>query len=161
MKFSEGKIEFEVSTDVSPVKLDEQSKSQPEGMCLVDYVVDLPDVLWLIEVKDFPPDRPQERKEFEDGYRGTINGNWVPKARDSYTFLHLMKRDNKPMGYIVLLEGIDSGLFPVLREHLRNRLDKETDQPWERRYIKDCYVLNIKQANEYLGRFGFRVSRKP
>ena len=69
----------------------------------------------------------------------------VPKARDSYTCMHLMERDDRPFDYVVVLglpnPNQDKAILLGIRDKLRSRLDKETGEPWRRRYIRECVVL--------------------
>jgi hypothetical protein len=72
----------------------------------------------------------------------------TPKARDSYSYLHLMKRDGKPKIYAFLLGAdkltLDPALLLGFKDRLLSRLRQEADQPWERHYVSDCLVLTEK-----------------
>lgn len=127
-------------------------------MSLVDFIVEEPERLILIEVKDpFPP--PGESAYFQkrsksgfwpegEGFRidRLIHQSLVPKMRDSYTYLHLMGRDTKPVLYVVLL-GLDRilqrvDLLVVVKDRLLSRLGQEGHLPWKRPYVRDCLVLD-------------------
>jgi hypothetical protein len=154
----EGELRFDFSEAIASEKLDAPGKPLPEGMQLVDVVVEENERLLLIEVKD-PSARPRgdnpqaiealkkERIAFLKKLRddSLISKELTPKARDSYTFLHLMGRDDKPMRFVFLLGAAEMKLEPALllgfKDRLLARLRKETDQAWTRAYVTDCLVL--------------------
>ena len=125
----------------------------PEGMKLVDFVLKGNDKTYLLEIKDpSHPKSPRENQANDEGRikSGTlISDDLVPKARDSYTFLHLMKEDGKPFTYLVLL-ALDAwskqeqkALLVGFKDRLAAKLAKETDRPWRRKYMNDCAVLTV------------------
>jgi len=157
MKMREGELEFDFSAAKASEKLD-ATKIRPEGMMLVDFVVEEDQRLVMIEVKDPSckskggnPDAEaalaKERSEFvKKVYNDTlIAKELTPKARDSYTYLHLMKRDNKPILYAFLLGAdnltLDHALLLGFKDRLLARLRQEADQPWAKHYVADCVVL--------------------
>ena len=126
-------------------------------MKLVDFVLRENNDTYLLEIKD--PSHPKSPKENQVNYESRIKSNdlihkeLVPKARDSYTFLHLMKEDGKPFTYLVLLaldawsEREQKAMLVGFKDRLAKRLNQETDQPWKRKYINDCAVLTIDGWN--------------
>lgn len=157
----EGELAFDFSRAQRAVRLDDRQKRTPEGLSLVDFVVEEPHRLLLIEVKD-PSCAPRrdddsarhaiakERERFLHKIRSDtlISDELTPKARDSYTWLHLMRQDTKPIVYAFFLGAdqlpVDSGLLMRLRERLQARIAHEADQPWERPYVSACVVLTEK-----------------
>ena len=106
----EGELQFEFSGATSVERLDVQGQPRPQGMALVDFVVEEHSRTLLIEIKD-PSQQPvpdTERRRFIRAmqHQTLIHEELVPKARDSYTFLHLMERDTQPFVYVVVL-GLD------------------------------------------------------
>jgi hypothetical protein len=69
----------------------------------------------------------------------------VPKARDSYTFLHLMGRDTQPCVYVVVLGldrlAVDPALLSNFKDRLLQRIRHEAQDPWQRHYVIDCAVV--------------------
>jgi hypothetical protein len=124
----------------------------------VDFVVEEDHRLLMIEVKD-PSCKPKgvnvaaetalvkSRAEFVKKVQNDtlIAQELTPKARDSYSYLHLMKRDDKPILYAFLLGAekltLDAALLMGFKDRLLARLRQETDQPWMRQYVTDCVVL--------------------
>src|SRR5215831_18246032 len=109
-RMREGELQFEFSGATSVERLDVQGQPRPQGMALVDFVVEENSRTLLIEIKD-PSQQPvpeTERRRFirDMQHQALIHEELVPKARDSYTFLHLMERDTQPFVYVVVL-GLD------------------------------------------------------
>jgi hypothetical protein len=154
----EGELKFDFGT-AKYEKPDAEGKIKPQGMQLVDFIIEEEKRLILLEIKD-PSQQPKsnhanaiadierERSKFADQFKkdGWICHTLVPTARDTYTYLHLMARDNKPILYVVLL-GVHLlpfdaiPLLPNFRDRLLGRLRKEMEQPWLREYVEDCLIL--------------------
>jgi hypothetical protein len=118
-------------------------------MALVDFVVEETSRMLLIEIKD-PSQRPvpeKERQRFTRAmqHQTLIYEELVPKARDSYTFLHLMARDTQPVVYVVLLGldqlPVDPVLLSSFKDRLLQRIRHEAQEPWQRQYVTDCVVV--------------------
>ncbi len=175
MLVQEGELIFDISA-IAVEKLDKKGIPKPEGMSFVDLVIEEKDKIFLIEVKDpsqqGTPIKNKERFLRDLKQDNLINQKLVPKARDSYTYLHLMKRDNKPFIFVLLL-GLDSlelekdmeksieldeALLLSFQERLLKRIRKEAAQPWKRKYIKKCIVITTEKWPEYFSRYS--IARK-
>lgn len=158
MKEREGEFEFDFTAAKRVEKLDEPTKQLPAGMMLVDFVIEEERRLVMIEVKDPSCEAKggtpaaieameRERVKFVKKIENDtlIAQELTPKARDSYSYLHLMKRDSKPILYAFLLGADKLALDPALllgfKDRLLARLRQESDHPWERHYVTDCVVL--------------------
>lgn len=139
-------------------KLDRKGVTQPSGLMLVDFVLDLGDRLVLLEIKD--PSNPRATEASRNGFvdamrsKGLVNDTLTPKARDSYCFLHLMARDDRPLHLIVAVGterlSMQTLLLTQLADRLRQRLRKEADAPWSRQYIEQCDVIDINELSRLL-----------
>lgn len=152
----EGEIALDFSSAANYFKLDEQGVARPEGMKLVDFVVEGEDRILLVEIKD-PSDAgttAEGRREFAKRLQTNllVNTDLTPKARDSYCYLHLMEQDKKPclLVFLLGLEALNTepALLMGLRERLLRRVRHESDQPWVRRYVSDCVVVGLDGWNE-------------
>lgn len=158
MTHSEGELFFDFSAARSVEKPDEPHQKKPEGWKLVDFVIEEEDRLILVEIKDpscepkadTPEAQEHLRKEREDFAkkikdRTLITKELTPKARNSYSLLHLMERDDKPMLYVLLLGAaklsLDLPLLLAFKERLLDGLRQELDSPWARQYVTDCIVV--------------------
>lgn len=155
---SEGELFFDFSAARSVEKPDEPHQTKPEGWKLVDFVIEEDDRLLLVEIKDPScdpkADTPEARAHLERervdfvkkiGDRTLISKELTPKARNSYSLLHLMKRDDKPMLYVFLLGAaklsVDLPSLLAMKERLLDGLRQELGTPWARQYVTDCLVL--------------------
>jgi hypothetical protein len=158
MKLRESELEFDFSAAQSAEKLDNPACRLPHGMQLVDFVVEEDHRLVMVEVKDpscqakggdakAQAALERSRAEFIKKLSNDtlIAQELTPKARDSYTWLHLMKRDTKPVLYVFVLGVKELTLEPALllgfKDKLLAKLRWEAEQPWARRYVTDCLVL--------------------
>jgi hypothetical protein len=176
MEPREGEFEFDFGSATFE-KPDANGTVIPQGMKLVDFIVEEEERLILLEIKD-PSRVPRStdaraiaaiESERRDFVRQLENKEWIhneltPTARDTYTYLHVMERDKKPMLYVVLL-GVDRlpfdamPLLPNFRDRLLGRLRMETHQPWLKQYVADCLVLT---ENTWRKAFpGYSLARIP
>ena len=163
----EGELSFDFGK-LHAWRLDEPGRPQPIGMKFVDFVVEEQDRLLLVEVKDLDatPEchRPGQEEEWRRRLRSKdwIGHELVPKARDSYTFLHLMALDTKPMDFVVLLgwERCEVPLLVAARDILLRRLRKEAAKPWKREYVLACWILRLEDWEEDARLRGYRVTRE-
>ena len=153
--FKEGELVFQFPGAEKVEKLDEEGIPKPSGMKLVDFVVEEDTMTLLIEVKDpsssRAPGQQRERYAREFSRNELICDQLVPKARGSYTYLHLMKRDLKPFLFVVVfgLERFpnEKALLMGFKDRLLQRIRNEGKEPWKRQYIKDCLVLTLDSWN--------------
>lgn len=128
---------------------------KPSGMKFVDLLIEEQDRLLLVEIKNPNQGKGHSaREEFinqlEKFTDNKLVSDLVEKIRDSYTFLHLMKRTGKPLIYIFLLpDEISSKIdFLTIKEKLFKKIKNEAKEPWKLDYVKDCAVLDLKKWNE-------------
>ena len=158
---TEGEIAIDVSTAMHHFRLDEQGVARPEGMKLVDFVVEDEHRILLVEIKD-PSDVGTTDKDRQQFIRKLqtqqlVNSDLTPKARDSYCYLHLMSKDKKPCLMVFLLEleslKLEPALMLSLRDRLLQRIRHESDVPWTRAYVSDCIVVGIEGWNKAFPNF--------
>ena len=146
---TEGRLNFDFKRALGVDKLDAPGEPKPHGMSFVDFVVEEERRCLLIEVKDPEGVSSEHRASEMKKYLKKIEGDGlifeelVPKTRDSYTFLHLMGRDDKAFILVAVL-GIgspDMALLGDFKNRLLRRLRKETSVQWVRQYVKDCIVV--------------------
>jgi len=149
VRVREGELQFEFLGATSVERFDVQGQPRPHGMALVDFVVEERSRTLLIEIKD-PSQQPvpeRERQRFTRAmqHQTLIYEELVPKARDSYTFLHLMERATQPFVYVVVLGlerlAVDPVLLSNFKDRLLQRIRHEAQAPWQRHYVTDCAVV--------------------
>lgn len=162
-------LEFSFPDDLKWEELDKQGVKLPMKMKLVDIVIERESDVLLVEVKDPSVSKslakdPSASKSLDaerERYYKRLSNNSVlteeltPKARDSYTFLHLMERDGKLFKYIVLLglEAFDAqrqkGLLSGFKDRLLADIRFEAYEPWKRKHIEDCVVMSVEGWNQH------------
>lgn len=90
---------------------------------------------------------------FWDEPEANINPN------HSYTFLHLMKKDEKAFVLVAVLGvPLDMALLGDFKNRLLKRLRKEAAVDWVRRYIKDCIVVTPRIWNTLFPEYPLTIS---
>lgn len=169
MKIQEGELSFDFSGAQSVEKLDERGHKIPSGMMFVDFVIEEEERILIVEVKDPSANQISARHKGRVSAREIkkfrtdklICDELVPKARDSYCYLHLMERGAKPFDYYFLTTidslGVNKELLINFNDRLKARLRKEADEEWKRQYVRNCAVLTMETWNSLLA--PYRVER--
>ena len=130
-------------------------------MKFVDLVIERDSDVLLVEVKD--PSHSKSPDKERNSYLKRLRDNSIltqeltPKARDSYSFLHLMEKDSKPFKYVVLigLDAFDSeiqkGILAGFKDRLLSNIRCEAYKPWKRKHIADCVVMSVEIWNQKFG----------
>jgi hypothetical protein len=171
----EGEFRFDFSGAISVQKLDDKNRKLPQGMQLVDFVIEENDRILFVEIKDpsCKPkiDTPEAHAALQKQRSGFIKkiandeliaDELTPKARDSYCYLHLMAKEEKKIIYAFLLGAQELTLDPALLMSFKERLLRQTmqecDLPWVRQYVADCVVVTEKN---WTATFGYPLQRMP
>jgi len=124
----------------------------------VDFVVDTPDRLLFIEIKDADNPNAEEnrRDEFIRSLRsGEIDESLKYKYRDSFVYEWAAGRIEKPVYYYVLIawEDATEGQLLTRSDQLRSKIPMLGEC-----FIAGCEIFNITTWNQHLGR-DYRVTR--
>jgi hypothetical protein len=151
-------LEFSFPDDLKWETFDRQGFKLPQGMKLVDLVIERERDVLLVEIKDYSNARSPEHENIKNRKKLMDNSlialELIPKVRDSYTYLHLMERDDKPFKYVILI-GLDAfdhefqkGILGDFKNRLLTELRCETTEPWKRKHINDCVVMSVETWNK-------------
>lgn len=131
------------------------------GMKGVDFIVELPERILFIEVKD--PDHPRATRKERDRFfekvqsRTLINQDLAPKCRDSYLYEHAMARTSKPIIFIVLLsmDSLTDADLSIQTDLLQKQIPAvgPPGNPWKKRFIEDCRIFNMASWNRLMSPF--------
>ncbi len=151
-------LQFSFPDELKWEELDRQGVKLPVQMKFVDLVIEREADVLLVEIKD--PSHSKSPDKQRNSYLKRLSDNSVltqeltPKARDSYVFLHLMERDNKPLKYVVLI-GLDAfnadkqkAILFGFKDRLLADIRCEAYEAWKRKHIADCVVLSVESWNE-------------
>lgn len=151
-------LEFNFPEGLEWNELDRQGVKLPVRMKFVDLVIERERDILLIEIKD--PSHSKSPDENRNQYLKSLADNSIltqeltPKARDSYLYLHLMEKDEKPFKYIVLigLDAFDSekqkAVLAGFKDRLMADIRCESFEAWKRKHISDCVVLSVDAWNK-------------
>jgi len=165
-------MEFDFTGAIAAERLDDRDGARPPGKA-VDFVVEEDARVLLVEVKNPSPPSVPPRKRAEVAARetakrvsgGLINDDLVPKARDSYTYLHLMARDGKPFLFVVVDDtsapALEKALLVTFQDRLLARLRHEAREPWKRDYVADCIVASPETWSAAFPTYGLRRPAAP
>jgi len=148
---------FDFPDELNWSELDKQGVKLPVKMKFVDLVIVRDEDILLVEIKD--PSISRSPDQERNSYLKRLTNNSVlteeltPKARDSYLYLHLMERDDKPIKYVVVL-GLDAfdpdrqkALLFGFKDRLLADIREESFEAWKRKHIADCVVLSVDTWN--------------
>ncbi len=161
----EGELEFDFRKAIRAERFDEEKRHRMSHcMKAVDFLVEWPDALWFIEVKDPSkssiPDHlsNKERRNFIERMKKKVlfHEELGPKAKDSFLYLHLMGEvPEKPIKYFVLLalRELDKALLSFSARELKQAscLIGPNNSEWRNRYICAAAVYNLETWNQHLG----------
>jgi hypothetical protein len=156
----EGDLELRVPSRAIGRKFDDASHGLSHCMKAVDFVVELPDRILFVEVKD--PENPAatcaSRAEFIRRFQsGEIDRDLALKYRDSFLYEWAANRLAKPVHYVVLvaIATMDAAMLLTRSDALKGQLpfDGPSNGAWTRRIAAQCIVLNIDAWNRHLPSF--------
>ena len=149
--FTEGKLQFTFNNVVSARKFDGADHGLGHCMRAVDFIVELGDRYYFIEVKD-PQSYPASADNYlQDFTSERIDEDLKRKYRDSFLYEWASGRADKPIYYLMLI-----GLDTLTSQHLYARqnamegklpLLKHAPPKWTRSIIAGCGVFNIDAWN--------------
>lgn len=161
--FTESELNFHFPDNAKWERFDYSNEAgvrKPSGMKFVDLFIEEAEKFLLVEIKNPSTIEAKNHSareklitKLEKFTDNELVSGLVEKIRDSYTFLHLMKRDEKPITYIFLIHLEDTEKekinFLTVKDRLLNKIKHEAKEAWKRDYVKDCAVLGIKEWNKY------------
>jgi len=156
-RFLESDLIIDFPDDVNVVQLEKETE-KVHGMQPVDFIFTHGDHTILLEIKNF-----RQRSDIKKITSETLaKQEIVPKARDSYSYLHLMLRDHNDFFLVFLFDSplieYIRPLLPVLNSSINRYLMKEAPEPWKRQYIKRSVIMTPENFTTYFP--GISVTRK-
>ena len=152
---SAGDLRLTLPASVNGRKFDDDEQhGLSHCMKAVDWILELPDRICFIEIKD--PDAPGAR---DHGNRndflrkflsGVLTGDLVVKFRDSFLYEWACDRIDKPICYYVVVasEVLDDALLVTRNDDLKRRLPIGAPANWVREMAHGCIVFNISKWND-------------
>ena len=111
------------------------------GLKNVDFIIREIDETILLEVKG-------TNQEVIRYLSDDIVNQLVEKARDTYTYLHLIKETTKQLTYVALIdfrtEEIDSAMLLRRYDALKSGLKGEKGHIWKQEYIQRALLIDLQ-----------------
>lgn len=155
----EGELQVELPTPAQGRKFDDQTHGLSHCMKAVDWIVDLPDKVYFVEVKDLDSRgaASHDRREgyLEDLEAGKHDRDLVAKFRDSFIYLWACGQIDKPIFYLVVIacQALDRAMLLHRAKELRRKLPSGVPRIWMQAIAKDVLVLNERTWNEQFSNF--------
>ena len=153
--FREGDLQITINGALNARKFDGDEHQLSHCMKAVDFIVELPDLYFYIEIKD--PQHPAAPVEISEKYAqsfksGEIDEELKYKYRDSLLYEWACGRADKPVYFLVLIAlDILTATELQARTHQLNRklpLDIPNSVSWPRPIVHGCGVFTIESWNE-------------
>jgi hypothetical protein len=149
-------IRIDFPTALSMRKFDDSSThGLSHCMKAVDFIVELPDKILFVEIKD--PDNPHTKEcdqtKFIDEFKShkLINSSLVPKCRDSFLYEYCMEGIHKPIHYCVIigLENLSEAELISQSDLLSKNIpiSGPSITPWKRQFIQSSHIFNLRTWN--------------
>ena len=151
---SEGDLRLTLPASVNGRKFDDEQHGLSHCMKAVDWILELPERICFIEIKD--PDAPGardhgNRNDFLQKFQsGELTGELVVKFRDSFLYEWACNRIDKPICFYVVVASkvLDDALLVTRNDDLKRRLPNGAPANWVREMAQDCIVFNIAKWND-------------
>ena len=158
----EGELQISLPKSAQGVrgrKFDVHTHGLSHCMKAVDWIIDLPDKVYFVEVKDLDArgasGRKERQKYLNDLKVEKEDGDFVAKFRDTFIYQWACELVDKPITYLVVIacQDLDSAMLLHRTEALRRKLPSGHPSAWKRAMAKDVLVLNEQTWNERFGSF--------
>ena len=157
---SEGDLRLTLPEQVAGRKIDGAGHGLSHcGLKAVDWILDLPERIYFVEVKDPEAPRAKDHNQSNCFLQGLVAGNLTPdlvaKFRDSFLYEWACDRTDRPISYYVIVasETLDDAQLLTRTDDLKRRLPVGTPAVWSRAMAHGCCVFNIAKWNEVFPQF--------
>ena len=152
----ERQLEISLPAGAAGKRFDGEEHGLTHCMKAVDFVVELTDRIYFIEVKD-PDETADEMSRIEYARRlrsGEIDNALRNKFRDSWIYEWSERRVSKPVYYLVLiaLAQLTAAELSARKSGVEKQLPLHgpKGRPWQRPIARGCAVFNIEAWNRNL-----------
>ena len=151
----EGELQISLPKSAQGRKFDDETHGMSHCMKAVDWIIDLPDKVYMVEVKDLDAigasGSEEGRKYLEDLEAGRKDHDFVAKFRDSFIYQWACERVDKPIIYLVIIacEALDNPMLQRHTDQLRRKLPSGCPRAWKRAIADGVLVFNERTWNEH------------
>ena len=155
----EGELQIDLPPSAQGRKFDDQSHGLSHCMKGVDWIIDLKDQTYFVELKDLDAAgaaRHDQRDKYIDELEvGRKDDDLVRKFRDSFIYQWACGQVGKPIIYLVVIacQALDHAMLLHRAKALRRKLPSGVPDVWQKAIAEDVLVLNERTWNEQFGNF--------
>lgn len=155
----EGELRIDLPSSAQGAKFDDQTHGLSHCMKAVDWIIDVPDRVYFVELKDLDASaatlHDQRSKYLDDLEAGRKDDDLVRKFRDSFIYRWASGQVGKPITYLVVIacRALDRAMLLQRTDTLRRKLPSGVPDVWTQAIAEDVLVLNERTWNEQLGNF--------
>ena len=157
MVLIEGNLKIDLPIGVDGRKFDDPlAHNLSHCMKAVDFIVELEDKIYFIELKDpdHPLSKPNDRNEFIKKFLNSqLDADLKIKYRDSYLFEYAAGRATKPIYYLILMasSALSSAELISRTDALKRILPVGLmGSGWKKAIVAGCAVMNIESWNRQM-----------
>ena len=155
----EGELQVSLPNSVRGRKFDDETHGLSHCMKAVDWIIDLPSQVYMVEVKDLDARGTRgckERQKYLDELSaGQKDLDFVAKFRDSFIYQWACSRIDKPIVYLVVIacQALDDAMLLHRAKALRHKLPSGCPRAWGRAVAEDVLVFNERTWSEHFPNF--------
>jgi hypothetical protein len=150
----EKNLEIYLPMDAVGRRFDGEEHGLSHCMKAVDFIVEMPDRIYYIEIKDpDQTDNETRRRQFAaDLSSGKIDEELKTKFRDTWIYEWAQRQAlRKPVYYLILIafEKLTASELSARKSGVERKLPVigPSNQPWQRPFVRGCAVLNLAAWN--------------
>ena len=154
--FQEGELRISLPKSARGRRFDDQETHRlSHCMKAVDWIIELPDKVYVVELKDLDAHgasgRKEARKYLEELEAERKDGDFVAKFRDSFIYQWACERVDKPIVYLVVIacQALDDAMLLHRAEALRRKLPSGRPSAWKRAVAEDVLVFTERTWNQH------------
>ena len=160
----EGELQVSLPKSARGMKFDDpRAHGLSHCMKAVDWIIEPPDKVYIVELKDLDArgasGRKEARKYLDELEAERKDGDFVAKFRDSFVYQWACERVDKPIVYLVVIacQALDDAMLLHRAEALRRKLPSGRPGAWKRAIAEDVLVFTEKTWNAHF--VDFRMER--
>ena len=145
----EGELQITLPPGISGRQFDGSGHGLSHCMKAVDWVIELPDQIRFVELKDPDARQAAPYQNKQKFLSKNLTPDLVTKFRDSFLHEWACHRAAKPIRYLVVIasSSLDKAALTSRSDELRRKLPSGKPQSWRRPIAQDCGVFNIETWN--------------
>lgn len=162
----EGELQIDLPPSAQGRKFDDRTHGLSHcGMKAVDWIIDLQDKTYFVELKDLDADAATQHDQ-RNQYRENLNAgrkdeDLVRKFRDSFIYQWACEKIDKPIFYLVVIacQALDHAMLLHRAKELRRKLPSDVPKVWRQAIVETVLVFNEETWNEKMADFPMRRIR--